>query len=96
MESMASYFKALDEELQCYLDMEQIEKCYQAFLLAEKAHKGQMRRSGEPYITHPVSAAVILAEMRMDCQSMPALVILLLMLLSRGWARWSSAMQDVY
>lgn len=72
---MVSYFKALDEELQCYLDMEQIEKCYQAFLLAEKAHKGQMRRSGEPYITHPVSAAVILAEMRMDCQSIMATLL---------------------
>ncbi|MGY5764342.1 RelA/SpoT family protein [Brachybacterium sp. DNPG3] len=34
-----------------------------AFTVAEKAHRGQMRRSGDPYITHPVSVATILAEL---------------------------------
>ena len=44
-EYCVSYFKELDEELKCYLEQAQIEKCYQAYLVAEKAHHGQMRRS---------------------------------------------------
>ena len=37
-----------------------------AFALAEKAHEGQKRRSGEPYINHPMYVAVILSELGMD------------------------------
>ncbi|WED42343.1 bifunctional GTP diphosphokinase/guanosine-3',5'-bis pyrophosphate 3'-pyrophosphohydrolase [Legionella cardiaca] len=70
-----SYFKELDEELKCYLEQPLIEKCYQAFLVAEKAHRGQMRRSGEPYITHPVAAALILARMRLDYQTIMATLL---------------------
>ncbi len=36
------------------------------FAFAEKAHEGQMRRSGEPYITHPLNVAGILAELHLD------------------------------
>lgn len=70
-----SYFKELDEELKCYLEQPCIEKCYQAYLVAEKAHQGQMRRSGEPYITHPVAAALILARMRLDYQTIMATLL---------------------
>ncbi|MGL6028808.1 MAG: RelA/SpoT family protein, partial [Legionella sp.] len=70
-----SYFKELDEELKCYLEQAQIEKCYQAYQVAEKAHHGQMRRSGEPYITHPVAAALILANMRLDYQTIMATLL---------------------
>lgn len=70
-----SYFKALDEELKCYLEQPYIEKCYQAYLVAEQAHHGQMRRSGEPYITHPVAAALILARMRLDYQTIMATLL---------------------
>ncbi len=44
-------------------DMEKIERAYQ---LADAAHKGQRRRSGDPYISHPISVAIILAGMGMD------------------------------
>ena len=40
-----------------------IEKAYQ---FSEKAHAGQMRRSGEPYISHPLNVAGILADLRLD------------------------------
>ena len=70
-----SYFDELHKELKRYLDDEQIERCYQAYLLAEKGHEGQMRRSGEPYITHPVAAALILAEMRLDHQTIMATLL---------------------
>ena len=39
------------------------ELVYRAFVVAEKAHRGQMRKSGEPYITHPVAVTTILAEL---------------------------------
>jgi len=70
-----SYFDELCEELKFYLDDEQIDKCYQAYLVAEKGHDGQTRRSGEPYISHPVAAALILAEMRLDYQTIMATLL---------------------
>lgn len=70
-----SYFDELENELKHYLDAKQVAKCYQAYLLAENAHQGQMRRSGEPYITHPVSAALILAKMRLDYQTIMATLL---------------------
>ncbi|MDP1601915.1 MAG: bifunctional GTP diphosphokinase/guanosine-3',5'-bis pyrophosphate 3'-pyrophosphohydrolase [Legionella sp.] len=69
------YFKELMTELKAYLEQSQIEKCHQAFLVAHKAHQGQMRRSGEPYITHPVAAALILARMRLDYQTIMATLL---------------------
>ena len=74
-EQSVDYFHALHEELKRYLEIQQIEKCSEAFIFAEKAHRGQMRRSGEPYITHPVAAALILAEMRLDYQTIIATLL---------------------
>ncbi len=70
-----AYFDPLHEELKRYLPSEEIEKCYQAYLVAESGHLGQMRRSGEPYITHPVAAALILASMRLDYQTIMATLL---------------------
>lgn len=70
-----SHFDELHEELKLYLEAEHLEKCHRAFLVAEKGHCGQMRRSGEPYITHPVAAALILAEMRLDYQTIMATLL---------------------
>lgn len=44
-------------------DLKIIEKAY---YFSEKAHEGQIRRSGEPYISHPLSVAGILADLRLD------------------------------
>lgn len=70
-----SYFDELEEELESYLDEEEIEQCLKAYQVAEKAHEGQMRRSGEFYITHPVAAALILAKMRLDYQTIMATLL---------------------
>jgi len=48
-------------------DFSELQKAYR---LASTAHKGQMRDSGEPYITHPVAVAGILADMQMDLVSL--------------------------
>mgnify|MGYP001163820991 CR=1 FL=1 len=61
-----SEFNELRKELRKYLPKEQIQQVHEAFLLAEKAHAKQQRSSGEPYITHPVAVAKILAGMRLD------------------------------
>ena len=47
-------------------------KVEEAYLLAHKAHEGQLRKSGEPYIIHPISVACILAELRADRESVIA------------------------
>lgn len=44
----------------------------QAYEYADKAHEGQMRQSGEPYITHPISVAHILVELGMDTETICA------------------------
>lgn len=44
----------------------------EALSLAYDAHGGQKRRSGEPFITHPVEVARILAELQMDYESLVA------------------------
>ena len=63
--------KLLDE----YLQPEEINQVYDAFLFSAEAHDGQRRLTGEPYITHPIAAAYILAEMRMDYQTIMAAIL---------------------
>ena len=53
-------------------DMERIERAYQ---LAKRAHEGTLRRTGEPYIVHPVCAAIILVELGMDTDSIVAALL---------------------
>ena len=43
-----------------------------AYVFANKAHEGQMRRSGDPYVTHPLSVALVIAELRLDVPSICA------------------------
>ncbi|MEP7763960.1 bifunctional (p)ppGpp synthetase/guanosine-3',5'-bis(diphosphate) 3'-pyrophosphohydrolase [Sanguibacter sp. 25GB23B1] len=46
-----------------------------AYVTAEKAHRGQMRKSGDPYITHPVAVATILAELGMTPSTLAAALL---------------------
>jgi guanosine-3',5'-bis(diphosphate) 3'-pyrophosphohydrolase len=64
-------FRKLRRKLD-YLEPEQIEQIRQAYLLALEAHRHQKRHTGEPYITHPVAVACILADMKLDHQSIMA------------------------
>lgn len=50
-------------------DLSMIEKAYQ---LADNAHKDQKRKSGEPYIIHPLCVAIILADLEMDKETIAA------------------------
>jgi GTP pyrophosphokinase len=62
-------------ELETYLEPARVEQVYQAYLVGAEAHEGQSRVSGEPYISHPVAVARILAEMRMDSNSIIAAIL---------------------
>ncbi|QLB13554.1 guanosine-3',5'-bis(diphosphate) 3'-pyrophosphohydrolase [Bisgaardia hudsonensis] len=59
-------FESLLHIIRGYLPDDKIELVKRAFVIARDAHEGQYRSSGEPYITHPVAVASILAEMRLD------------------------------
>lgn len=54
------------KELKNYCHQDDIDLVRLAYDFAEKAHEGQKRKTGQPYILHPLSAALLLAEMRID------------------------------
>ncbi|MBY6211513.1 bifunctional GTP diphosphokinase/guanosine-3',5'-bis pyrophosphate 3'-pyrophosphohydrolase [Microbulbifer agarilyticus] len=66
---------SLAHRLSSYLPPDQIQFVRRAYFYAEQAHEGQTRRSGEPYITHPLAVATILAGMHMDAQSLAAAML---------------------
>ena len=68
-------FADLREQLASYLNQEQVAEISSAYLLAAKAHEGQNRADGEPYISHPIEVARILAGMHMDHQSIIAAIL---------------------
>ncbi len=65
-------FEGLKQQISAYLPSEQVALVQQAYVLARDAHAPQTRTSGEPYITHPVAVASILADMRMDHETLMA------------------------
>ena len=58
-----------------YLSSEQVERIKKAAEFGAEAHKGQKRKTGEPYIAHPVAAAVILAGLRVDADTIVAAIL---------------------
>ncbi|WP_297451555.1 bifunctional (p)ppGpp synthetase/guanosine-3',5'-bis(diphosphate) 3'-pyrophosphohydrolase [Ferrovum sp.] len=58
-----------------YLRPSDLELLEQAFHMAARAHKGQFRKSGEPYLIHPLSVAIILAEWHLDPQALCAALL---------------------
>lgn len=68
-------FESLNVLVQKYLPEDQIKRLRQAYLVAHDAHEGQTRSSGEPYITHPVAVACILAGLRLDYETLIAALL---------------------
>ena len=58
-----------------YMPRTAIEELRKAYKLAEEAHRGQMRGTGDPYISHPVAVTIILAEMRLDLETLQAALL---------------------
>ncbi|WP_295900030.1 bifunctional GTP diphosphokinase/guanosine-3',5'-bis pyrophosphate 3'-pyrophosphohydrolase [uncultured Vibrio sp.] len=68
-------FDSLKDVAQEYLTEPQIEALRQSYVVARDAHEGQTRSSGEPYIIHPVAVSRILAEMRLDIETLQAALL---------------------
>ena len=65
----------LTDKLSSYLPSDEITAIEKAYLYSEECHVGQLRESGDPYITHPVAVASILADMKMDHESLMAALL---------------------
>lgn len=65
----------LIENASVYLSDEDCEAIEEAYLFAKDAHEGQFRKSGEPFIMHPVEVAIILSDLRMDSDTLRAAVL---------------------
>jgi len=68
-------FEPLKELSSSYLSKVQIDLLKHAYVVARDAHDGQMRSSGDPYITHPVAVAINLAQMRLDHETLMAALL---------------------
>lgn len=68
-------FEGLQHKVSAYLPKKQVDYVRAAYILARDAHDGQTRSSGDPYITHPVAVAGILADMRLDHETIMAALL---------------------
>ena len=75
MEDYERDYHKLIEDYTNTFSPDDIEKIKKAYSIASEAHAEQRRRSGEPYIIHPIAVAKILAEMGMDAESVCAALL---------------------
>ena len=68
-------FSQLIERVKGYLPPEKIAIIEDAYNFASKAHEGQVRKSGEPYLEHPLQVALILAELQLDASTLAAALL---------------------
>ena len=62
-------------ELSAYLKPEDLSQIQAAYQFSESAHQGQFRKSGEPYIAHPLAVASILGQWHLDSQALTAALL---------------------
>ncbi|MFM8692161.1 MAG: RelA/SpoT family protein [Limnohabitans sp.] len=70
----AASFAALEIRLD-YLSTAEVESVRRAYRKADEAHLGQMRKNGEPYITHPIAVAALCTEWKLDAQALMAALL---------------------
>src|ERR1039458_4989160 len=63
------------EKLEAYLSPAQVERVREAYEFGAERHRGQTRASGEPYITHPVAVARLLAGLGLDADTLVAAIL---------------------
>ena len=68
-------FAVLQDMTKSYLKPEEEDMLARAFEFASKVHAGQKRKSGEPFVAHPVEVAIILADLRMDVETLTAALL---------------------
>ena len=67
--------ESLFNELSGYLKPEDISQLKNAYLFSQSAHSGQFRKSGEPYISHPLAVTSILGRLHLDIQTLTAALL---------------------
>ncbi len=67
--------KTLIERVGTYLPEDSTELVGQAYIYAEECHTGQTRKSGEPYIAHPLETALFLADLHLDTHTIVAALL---------------------
>ena len=72
---MSAAATAVFKEWSGYLKPEDISQLQSAYHFSEQAHEGQFRKSGEPYISHPLAVANILAQWHLDTQALTAALL---------------------
>ena len=68
-------FRRLSKIVSSYLEPQQVEDIRRAYTVSAEAHQGQTRLTGEAYICHPLSVALILADFRMDSKGIMAAIM---------------------
>jgi guanosine-3',5'-bis(diphosphate) 3'-pyrophosphohydrolase len=71
---LPDYVRELDRAAH-YLPLPQREQLHRAWSIGAAAHAGQSRKSGEPYITHPVAVAKVLADQGLDVETLVAAIL---------------------
>ena len=65
-------YEDLEEKVLHYQPDADVDLLRKAYVFSAREHKGQVRQSGEPYLTHPLEVAGILTDMRLDSESVAA------------------------
>ena len=75
MDPILERYQALEERVRAYNPNLDAQRLFTAFTYADSAHHGQLRKSGEPYIIHPLAVAEIVADLGLDLDSVIAALL---------------------
>ena len=75
MDPILERYHALEEKVASYTPNLDAKRLFDAFTFADAAHHGQLRKSGEPYIIHPLAVAEIVADLELDVDSVIAAML---------------------
>lgn len=75
MDPILERYHALERKLSTYTTNLDSKRLFDAFTYADAAHHGQLRKSGEPYIIHPIAVAEIVADLELDVDSVIAALL---------------------
>ena len=75
MDPILEQYHELEEKVSTYIPDLDTQRLYDAFTYADTSHHGQLRKSGEPYIIHPLAVAMIVADLELDLDSVIAALL---------------------
>ena len=75
MDPILESYHALEKKVSTYTPNLDTKRLFDAFTYADAAHHGQLRKSGEPYIIHPIAVAEIVADLELDVDSVIAALL---------------------